>query len=123
MRESTLWRWHLLAGAIVFFLLGLHMVIMHLDDILMAIGVGHGEAIDATIVFERSKQAFFMITYIVLLGAALYHGFYGMRNILFELTLSKIGEKIINWVFLIVALFLFVYGTYTAIFVFVNGEV
>jgi succinate dehydrogenase / fumarate reductase membrane anchor subunit len=123
MRESTLWRWHMLAGAVVFFLLGLHMVIMHLDDILLAIGVGHGKAIDATIVFERSQQAFFMLTYIILLGAALYHGLYGMRNILFELTLKKGWETIINWIFIVVGLGLFIYGTYAAIFVFLNGEV
>jgi succinate dehydrogenase hydrophobic anchor subunit len=123
MRESTLWRWHMLAGAVVFFLLGLHMVIMHLDDILLAIGVGHGKAIDATVVFERSQQAFFMLTYIILLGAALYHGLYGMRNILFELTLKKEWETIINWIFIVAGLGLFIYGTYVAIFVFLNGEV
>ncbi len=113
----------MLAGAVVFFLLGLHMVIMHLDDILLAIGVGHGKAIDATVVFERSQQAFFMLTYIILLGAALYHGLYGMRNILFELTLKKEWETIINWIFIVAGLGLFIYGTYVAIFVFLNGEV
>ena len=123
MRESTFGRWHMLAGAVVFSLLGLHMVIMHLDDILLAIGVGHGKAIDATIVCERSQQAFFMLTYIILLGAALYHGLYGMRNILFELTLKKGWETIINWIFIVVGLGLFIYGTYAAIFVFLNGEV
>ena len=34
-----------------------------------------------------------MITYILLLGAALYHGLYGLRTILFELTLSRALEK------------------------------
>ncbi|MBD3384964.1 hypothetical protein GF407_08560 [candidate division KSB1 bacterium] len=123
MRESTLWRWHMLAGAVVFFLLGLHMVIMHLDDILLAIGAGHGKAIDTTVVFERSKQAFFMVTYVILLGAALYHGLYGMRNILFELTLKKGWETLINRIFIVVGLGLFIYGTYVAVFVFLNGEV
>ena len=30
-------------------------------------------------------MGFFMVSYIVLLGAALFHGLYGLRNILFEL--------------------------------------
>jgi len=115
MRESTLWFWHIIAGAVILILLGIHMFIMHLDTILAAIGIGIHDPTSAASVFARSKQAFFMVTYILLLGAALYHGFYGLRNILFELTLPRAAEVVINWVLVLGGLALFAYGTYVAI--------
>ena len=120
MKESTLWVWHIIAGVVIFVLLGIHMFIMHLDDILVALGIGYHDPISASSVFARSKQVFYMVTYIVLLGAALYHGLYGLRNILFELSLPKAGEKIVNWLFALGGLALFVYGTYVAIAIFTS---
>jgi succinate dehydrogenase hydrophobic anchor subunit len=64
-----------------------------------------------------------MITYVVLLGAALYHGLYGLRTMLFELSLSKGMQKTINRVFATAGVVLFGYGSYTAIFLFVMKEV
>ncbi|HNW59863.1 MAG TPA: hypothetical protein PKI62_09325 [bacterium] len=119
MRESTLWFWHILAGAVILVLLGLHMAIMHLDEIL-------GLYMDPTgweSVIARSQQGFFMVTYILLLGAALYHGLYGLRTILFELNLRKGTQKLITWFLLIGGLFLFVYGTYVAIAIYQLKEV
>lgn len=118
MRESTLWMWHIFAGAVVFILLGIHMLIIHFDSILHLLGLGSGDVLVAESVFARSKQLGFMITYILLLGFALYHGLYGLRNILFELTLPKGVELVISLVLVMVGVFLFVYGTYVAIAVF-----
>jgi succinate dehydrogenase / fumarate reductase membrane anchor subunit len=118
MRESTLWFWHIIAGAVVLVLLALHMGIMHLNDMLAAIGLGQHDPVDVASVFARSQHAFFMITYILLLGAALFHGFYGLRNILFELTLSRGMEKVVNIASVMVGGVLFIYGTYVAIAIF-----
>lgn len=123
MRESTLWFWHIIAGGVILIFLGLHMKIMHLDAILAMLGLGYENTIGAEAVFLRSKQTFFMITYIVLLGAALFHGLYGCRTILFELTLPKGLEKLINYLFLLGGLALFVYGTYAAIHIYLLKEV
>lgn len=120
MRESTLWFWHIIAGGVIFIFLALHMKIMHLDAILAMVGFGSGHSVGADVVFERSRQTFFMITYIILLGAALFHGLYGFRNILFELTLPKGLEKLINWVFVIAGLALFAYGTYAAVYIYLK---
>jgi succinate dehydrogenase hydrophobic anchor subunit len=120
MRESTLWILHIFAGVIILFLLGLHMFIMHLDSILGFFNIGYADPLSNEVVFGRSKQVFFMVTYIILLGTALYHGFYGLRNILFELDLKRGMEKILNYFLSFCALFLFLYGTYVAIFVFIN---
>ena len=96
MRESKLWFWHILTAVIILVLLGLHMGIMHLSAILNALGIGSGDPTKSAEVFHRSQQLFFMITYILLLGAALFHGLYGLRSMLFELSLSKTLEKFIG---------------------------
>jgi succinate dehydrogenase hydrophobic anchor subunit len=119
MRESKLWFWHIIAGVVILVFLGLHMFIMHLGVILGALGLAVSkEPTAAAAVFERSRQAFFMITYIVLLGAALYHGLYGLRTMLFELSLSKGLQKTINRVFATAGLALFGYGSYAAVILF-----
>ncbi len=123
MRESTLWFWHLLAGAVILVLLAVHMTIMHLDDLLLLLGLSHGDPIDQEIVFARSQQLFFMITYILLLGAALYHGLYGLRTILFELTLSRALEKAVTLILTVSGLALFVYGAYAAVVIYLMKEV
>ncbi len=120
MRESTLWMLNLVAGAVILVLLGVHMAIMHLDTVLGYIGLASGGTVEASAVFARSKQALFMTTYIILLGAALYHGLYGLRKILFELTLSKGAEKFTDWFLTVAGLALFIYGSYVAVAVFLS---
>ncbi len=119
MRESTLWFWHIIAGAVILVLVGLHMAVMHLDDI---IGL-YANATEWETVIARSQQGFFMVTYILLLGAALYHGLYGFRSILFELNLRKGTQKAISWLVVLGGLLLFIYGAYVAIAVYAMKEV
>lgn len=114
MKSSSAWTWHLLAGVVLAFLLGMHMFIMHLDDILN-IGGAATPAVSFLEVAQRGQQTAFMVTYILLLAAALYHGLYGLRTILFELTLSSRLEKVITATFTLAGLLLFIYGTSTAI--------
>ena len=85
MRDRTLWTWHIGAGVVILVFLGLHMAIMHLNATLGIFDVPGGEAVDWANVVARMKSLFFTVTYVVLLGAALYHGLYGLRNILLEL--------------------------------------
>jgi len=58
---------------------------------------------------------FFTVTYILLLGIVLYHGLYGLRTILFELTLKPATEKTITVVLLVVGVGLFSLGTWAAV--------
>ena len=87
MRDQKLWTWHLAAGVVILFLLGLHMTVMHLNVTIPLKGLNPagGHPIDWANVVARGKSAAFMLTYVILLGAALFHGLYGLRNILFEL--------------------------------------
>ncbi len=115
LKESTYWYLFLLAGLFILVLLSIHMTIMHLDQLLVAIGIGSGDVLKFQSVLARGRQSFFMVSYIILLGAALYHGLYGLRTILFELNLKKGLQTAITAVLLIGGLGIFVYGTYVAI--------
>ena len=118
MRESKLWFWHIITAVIILVLLGIHMFIMHLGAIMGALGLGSGHPVSADVVFQRSQQGIFMVTYIILLGAALFHGLYGLRSMLYELSLSKAVEKAIGMVCALAGVGLFIYGSYAAIIVF-----
>ncbi len=115
-RDGKLWTWHVLAGVVIFVFLGLHMLIMHLDDVIRIASwnPAGGHPIDWANVVARGKMIFFPITYTVLLGAALFHGLYGLKNILFELNLGAAFKRTVALVLLLLGAGLFVYGTWAA---------
>jgi len=115
MRDQKLWTWHLAAGLVILVFLGLHMAIMHLNAILGVFNPAGGHPIDWQNVVARARSAGFAVSYVVLLGAALFHGLYGLRNILFELDPARWLKRTIGIVLLLGGLGLFVYGTWAAI--------
>jgi succinate dehydrogenase hydrophobic anchor subunit len=116
MRETKYWTWHMAAGVVILVLLGLHMLIMHLGGITHLFVQNAGQpAISKANSLARDANPFFTVTYIILLGAALYHGLYGLRTILFELTLKPAAEKACSAILLILGLGLFGLGTWAAI--------
>ncbi len=114
MRDQKLWTWHLAAGAIILVLLGLHMVIMHLDALVGIFNPAGGHPIDWANVVARGQSLAFTATYILLLGAGLFHGLYGLRNILFELDPAPPLKRALSWVLLLVGVGLFILGTWAA---------
>ncbi len=115
MRETKYWTWHMAAGVVILILLGLHMLIMHMGSITQMFAPYGGEAISKANSLFRDGRLFFTVTYIVLLGVALYHGLYGLRTILFELTLKPAVEKAVSAVLLILGFGLFGLGTWAAV--------
>jgi succinate dehydrogenase hydrophobic anchor subunit len=115
MRETAYWSWFIIAGIVIFVLLGLHMAVMHLTGFLQLFNPAGGEAVDWENVVYRGRNTFFTVTYIILLGAALYHGFYGLRTILFELGLKGRAERSISVLLWVAGIILFCIGTYAAI--------
>jgi succinate dehydrogenase hydrophobic anchor subunit len=115
MRDRTLWTVHLGAGTVILVLLGLHMAIMHLGLTGGGLGVPGDKPIDWASVAERAGSVFFTVTYVLLLGAALYHGLYGLRNILRELDPGPGLRRAIDVGLSAVGLALFVLGTWAAI--------
>jgi len=112
MNDTKYWTWHMAAGVIILFVLGLHMLIMHMGATTHLFAPNGGESVSIQNSLFRDGQLFFSITYILLLGLALYHGLYGLRTMLFELTLKPAAEKAITVVLLLVGLGLFVLGTW-----------
>lgn len=117
MKDSKLWTWHIIAGGVILVLLGMHMTIMHLDKLVHLAGYNPagGHPIDWANVVARGKMALMPITYVLLLGAALFHGLYGLRNILYELNPAPGLRRLIGVVLLLGGLSLFVFGSYVAI--------
>jgi len=115
MREQRLWTWHMAAGVVILVFLGLHMTVMHLESVIRVFNPAEGRLpVDWANVAARTKRAFFMVTYVVLLGAALYHGLYGLRNIIAELNPGAGIKKAVNMVLLFGGTGLFVLGTWAA---------
>ena len=123
MRESKLWFWHILTAVIILVLLGVHMCTMHLGAFLSSVGLGSSDPVKAEQVFHRSQQMIYMITYILLLGTALFHGLYGLRSMLLELSFSRALEKTIGGVCAVAGIALFIYGSWVAVLVFQMGGV
>jgi succinate dehydrogenase hydrophobic anchor subunit len=111
-RESTLWTWHIIAGAMILVLLGIHMFIMHLGDFFAMV---EGDVLSYPSVMQRSKDLVFVVIYVLLLGAALYHGLYGLRTIIFELNISETAERVISALIVLAGVGLFIIGTYGTI--------
>ncbi|MGB3562477.1 MAG: hypothetical protein WBC09_05395, partial [Thermoanaerobaculia bacterium] len=53
-------------------------------------------------------------TYVLLLGVALFHGLYGLRNILLELAPGPGLKTAISWLLIIAGVALFALGTWAA---------
>lgn len=114
MQDKRLWTWHLAAGLVILVLLGLHMAVMHLDATLGIFNPAGGHPIDWANVVARGQTLFFTLTYVLLLGVALFHGFYGLRNILLELNPGPGLKTAIGWLLIIAGVALFVFGTWAA---------
>jgi succinate dehydrogenase / fumarate reductase membrane anchor subunit len=121
MKESSKWTLHIAAGMVILVLLGLHMLIMHMQTLLGWLGLGTESVLSFESVAQRGKQAFFMVTYVILLGAALYHGLYGLRNILLEMVPGRGAQKGFGVLLTVVGLVFFALGTYAAIAAFNMG--
>ena len=116
MNGTKSWTWHMAAGVVLIFLLGLHMFIMHMAGTSAHWFAPYGAGTDsAANCLFRDSRLFFTVTYILLLGVGLYHGLYGLRTMVFELTLKPAIERAVTVVLLVVGLGLFCLGTWAAI--------
>lgn len=115
MRTTRLQLLHLFSGIFIAVLLGIHMVISHLDDILVFFGTAPYEPTSWESVMGRSTQDIWAGIYIALLAFVLYHALYGLRGIILEVTTSVTTERIVTWVLIIVGVTAFIWGSYVPI--------
>ena len=114
MSERLGWTLFMAAGVVVLVLLGLHMVTMHLDDLISVNNPAGGSAVDWANVVGRAKAVSTAVGYVLLLGAALFHGLFGLRTILFELSPAAGVKQVINVALTLAGCALFAYGTWAA---------
>ena len=113
MRESTLWMLHLLAGAVMLAVLGIHFGVMHAGELF---GIPGTEVLTFASVDARSGMVFYLVVYLILLAAALYHSLYGLRSIVFEMSFIRTGaRKAINFLLVLGGWCFFFYGAYVII--------
>lgn len=109
------WLLHICAGVLLVVLLGLHMIIMHLNDIIANIQGKPFEPLKFNSVLERGGDVYFMIFYLIFLIIALYHGLFGLKNVLVEIFYSEKAEGRINMLVWIFGIVLFVVGSLSTV--------
>jgi succinate dehydrogenase hydrophobic anchor subunit len=111
-------RFHLLflfSGIGIAVLLGIHMVVQHLNNILTA---GDPDPNSWLSMIGRSTQWSWVLLYILLLAFVIYHSLYGLRGIILELTSSETAVRFINWGFVIGGIIVFGWSTYVLFILF-----
>src|SRR5208283_3237212 len=114
MKETVYWTWFIIAGLLIFVLGGRHIIIKNLNGVVGLFNPFGSDAVAWENVTYRGKSLYFTLTYIVLLAAVLYHGFYGLRTILTELGLKKNTERKLTASLWVIGIILFVIGTLAA---------
>ena len=115
MRSTRLHLLQMLAGVLIAVLLGIHMVILHLDAVLGFFGIDATEPTSWGAMIERASQGMWVGIYIALLAVVIYHAFYGLRGIILELNPSAKTGRIITWVLIIFGIIAFAWGTYVPV--------
>jgi len=112
MRNTYLWFLQLVTGVLIAVLLGIHMVIMHLDAILGFFGVDVAEVTSWESMVGRAIQGVWAGLYMALLAVVLYHALKGLRGIILESTPSATTERVVTWVIIAFGIVAFIGGTY-----------
>lgn len=113
MKETKFWILHLFSGFVIFFLLLWHIFYMHYPVIMKGLNFGINFPLMFSQVTARAKSSGFKIAYTVFLIFALYHGFYGLKNLFIETKWGRKAEIPITVILSIIAIFLFIYGVFT----------
>lgn len=115
MRNTYLWFVQLITGVLIAVLLGIHMVMQHLDAILSFFGFNINDPTSWQSMIERSREVIWAGIYISLLAVVLYHALNGLRNIILELAPSAQTERIVTWVIIAFGILVFIGASYVPI--------
>jgi succinate dehydrogenase hydrophobic anchor subunit len=108
-------RMHLLfllsaVGIAVF--LGIHMAVQHLNRVL---ATGDINPTSWLSMIGRATQNGWIVIYILLLVFGIYHGLYGLRGIIIEMTKTDRAIATVNWIFIVCGIILFAWAAYVPI--------
>jgi succinate dehydrogenase hydrophobic anchor subunit len=114
-RYTYLWLMQIVTGVFIAVLLGIHMVMQHLEDILLFFGVNLNDPTSWQSMIERSRQAVWAGIYIALLAVVLSHALNGLRNVILELTPSPRAERVITGTIMAFGIVVFLWASYVPI--------
>lgn len=115
MGRTRLHLLHMFTGVLIASLLGIHMVILHLDAVLGFFGATTTDPTSWGSMIARASQSIWVALYVALLAFVLYHALYGLRGIILEVTTSVKLERIITWSFIIIGIIAFIWGAYVPV--------
>lgn len=115
MRNTYLQFIQMVTGALIAILLGVHVIMQHLDAILGFLGFDVAGATSWDSMMERASQGIWAALYIALLVFGLYHALNGLRNIILELTPSARTARVVTWIIIIFGVVFLVLGIYAPI--------
>lgn len=116
------WFINALCGVLVLFLLGMHMATMYLDDLMASVFGRDMDALSWAKVSDRGQSGLLTATYVIFLGTALFHGFYGLHTVLTEFWAGPRADRSILVGCWVVGLILFLTGTIATVsFYVLNG--
>jgi succinate dehydrogenase / fumarate reductase membrane anchor subunit len=110
MRHTNLRIIQLATGVGIVFLLGVHMVVLHLNNIIGFFGVTVSDPTGWDAMINRARQASWAALYIGLLAFGLFHALYGLRGIILEVSPSS--TRAVNWSFTILGIIIFIGTSY-----------
>jgi len=115
MRHTYLQLLQIVSGVFIVVLLGIHMIVSHLDAVLGFFGVDVIEPTSWQAMIGRADKGVWAGLYIALLAFVLYHGLYGLRNIIIEMNPSVKTERMVTRVFIVFGIIAFIVGTYVPV--------
>ena len=120
MRNTYLWLLQLASGVLIAVILGIHIVSIHLNDILGFFGVDAADPVSWAAMIDRASQGIWAGLYIALLAVGLYHGIYGLRGIILESIPSERTGRIVTRTLIVIGVIVFIWGAYV-LFALLNG--
>ena len=114
-RNLKYWFINAVCGLLVLVLAGMHLFSFHLDDLMALVFSNSTEPLAWAQVSARGTSLAYVIGYIVLLGTALFHGFYGLHTVLTEIWSSQRASAAINILCWLFGLSLFATGVVAAV--------
>jgi len=102
----------LLSGIGIAIFLGIHMTVQHLNNLLIT---GEADPTSWSSMIGRAARESWVVIYILLLFFGLYHGLYGLRGIILEVTRTERTIRVVNWIFVICGIAIFIWASYVPI--------
>lgn len=84
-RSTRYWAANAVAALVILVILGVHMGLIHLDGLLALVNPAWADALAWPRVVARGESGWFTATYVLLVASALFHGLYGLFNMLTEI--------------------------------------